>query len=110
MSARSGKGVSGVGSSRSITIGDGASATLLAEEIARLMSKMRKNPVEVVSPEKLRDEDARKRDEGKKERDDLKKKEEPKKKGEKDTRLPAPRSLDTAGFVSADEGGLVDPK
>ncbi|NBO93014.1 MAG: hypothetical protein EBV06_11995, partial [Planctomycetia bacterium] len=96
LTARGGKGTTGVGKSRSITL-EGGSAPLLAEEIARLMSRLRKNPVEIVSPDKLRDEDAKRREEEKK-----------KKPGDKDTRLATPRELETTALLQ--DGGLIDPR
>src|SRR5262249_20762993 len=41
--------------SRTIELKDGGSAPILAEELGILFRKMRKNPVEVITPERLRD-------------------------------------------------------
>jgi len=99
--AVNGKGTTGVGRTRIIEL-DGGSAPVLAEELARLMSRMRKNPVEVTSPDRLRDEDAKRREEERR-----RQREEREKQRDKDTRLGQPKELPV---TLGDEGGLVDPR
>jgi type II secretory pathway component GspD/PulD (secretin) len=99
--AVNGKGTTGAGKTRTIEL-DGGSAPVLAEELARLMSRMRKNPVEVTSPDRLRDEDAKRREEQRR-----REREEKEKLKDKDTRLRMPKEFPVS---VADEGGLVDPR
>ena len=103
--ARTGE-TGGAGSRTRIITLEGGNATLLAEELARVMSKLRKNPIDIVSPDRQE-----------------KKADKPKEKGDVE-RLKAPPRSDPKGDVMAprsggkvetvsfreDEGGLVDPR
>jgi type II secretory pathway component GspD/PulD (secretin) len=86
---------------------DGGSAPVLAEEIARLMSRMRKNPIEVTSPDRLRDEDARMREEQRRRERELRERERELREKEEGGKLGSPRELPIS---VQDEGGLVDPR
>jgi len=84
---------------RSINL-DSGSASTLAEELARVLGKMRKNPVQVISPDSERD-------------DSPKKTPAPTKpnKPEKESRAPGiPEDGSPVSAYQEQEGGLVDPR
>jgi type II secretion system protein D len=97
-------GESGGGSARMRTINlDSGNAAALAEELARVLGTMRKNPIQVITPDKEKDDKE-------KEKEKIK---TPPKKDERDTRAPSihggARGLRVVAMYDGD-GGLVDPR
>ena len=99
-------GASGAGGRSRIVNLESGNATLLAEELARVLSKMRKNPVDVVSPDRRE----KKIDKPKAKDDSEKLKTPPKSDPKGDVAAPpSPAETQPVSLLEG-EGGLVDPR